>query len=86
LVADGSLGCASPASLFAVALSGLPLFCFSAAVYRVLLFWGGFILPHLPGPTVGDLSGLAVAKCGLDFGRPLASATLADDRAQASCG
>ncbi|MBD8701799.1 hypothetical protein IFT54_18455 [Sphingomonas sp. CFBP 13714] len=52
----------------------------------MLLFWGGFILPHLPGATVGDLSGLAVATCGLDFGRPLASATLADDRAQASCG
>lgn len=67
-------------------LSGLPLFRFSTGASCVLLFWGGFILPHLPGATVGDLSGLAVATCGLDFGRPLASASLADDRAQASCG
>ena len=75
-VADGSLGYAGAAILFGAALSVLALLYFSTGVSRVLLFWAAFILTRPLGATVGDFLDKPVAKGGLDFSRPLATATL----------
>ena len=75
-VADGSLGYAGAAILFGAALSVLALLYFSTAVSRVLLFWSAFILTRPLGATVGDFLDKPIAKGGLDFSRPLATATL----------
>lgn len=75
-VADGSLGYSGAAILFGAALSALALLYLSTAVSRVLLFWAAFILTRPLGATVGDLLDKLLAKGGLDFSRPLATATL----------
>lgn len=75
-VADGSLGYSGAAILFGAALSVLALLYFSTTVSRVLLFWAAFILTRPLGATVGDFLDKPVAKGGLDFSRPLATATL----------
>jgi uncharacterized membrane-anchored protein len=43
----------------------------------VLLFWAAFILTRPLGATVGDFLDKPVAKGGLEWSRPLASAVLA---------
>ena len=44
---------------------------------RVALFWAAFILTRPLGATVGDFLDKPVAKGGLEWSRPLASAVLA---------
>lgn len=75
-VADGSLGYSGAAILFGAALGVLALLYFSTAISRVLLFWAAFILTRPLGATVGDFLDKPIAKGGLDFSRPLATATL----------
>jgi uncharacterized membrane-anchored protein len=75
-VADGSLGYSGAAILFGAALCVLALLYFSSTVSRVLLFWAAFILTRPLGAVVGDFLDKPVAKGGLDFSRPLATATL----------
>ena len=55
-------------------LAGL---CFLTKASRVFLFWAAFILTRPLGAAVGDFLDKPVAKGGLDFSRPLASAVLA---------
>lgn len=50
---------------------------FGTKVSHVLLFWAAFILTRPLGATVGDWLDKPVAKGGLEFSRPLASAVLA---------
>lgn len=76
-MADGSLGYFGAAILFGAALGLLALLYLRTAVSRVLLFWAAFILSRPLGATVGDFLDKPVAKGGLEFSRPLATATLA---------
>jgi uncharacterized membrane-anchored protein len=46
-------------------------------VNHVFLFWAAFILTRPLGATVGDFLDKPVAKGGLEFSRPLASAVMA---------
>lgn len=75
-VADGPLGYTGAALLFGAALGILAVLYFSTAISRVMLFWCAFILTRPLGATVGDFLDKPVAKGGLDFSRPLATATL----------
>jgi uncharacterized membrane-anchored protein len=50
---------------------------FTNKVSHVALFWAAFILTRPLGATVGDLLDKPVAKGGLEFSRPLATAVLA---------
>ncbi len=75
-VADGPLGYSGAAILFGAALGGLAVLYVTGIVSRVLLFWAAFILTRPLGAVVGDLLDKPVAKGGLDFSRPLATATL----------
>ena len=56
---------------------GLAVFYYTTSVSRVALFWGAFILTRPLGATVGDFLDKPMAKGGLEFSRPLASAVLA---------
>ena len=47
------------------------------SISRVGLFWAAFILTRPLGATVGDFLDKPIAKGGLEFSRPLASAVLA---------
>lgn len=76
-VADGSLGYSGAAVLFGGALAILAAFYFLTNISRVMLFWSAFILTRPLGATVGDLLDKPIAKGGLDFSRPLATAVLA---------
>jgi len=49
---------------------------FWTRVSRVLLFWAAFILTRPLGATVGDFLDKPVAKSGLAFSRPVATAVL----------
>lgn len=75
-VADGPLGYTGAALLFGAALGILALLYLATRVSRVSLFWSAFILTRPLGATVGDFLDKPVAKGGLDFSRPLATATL----------
>lgn len=75
--ADGGLGYSGGALAFGVALAGLAGLFFWTNANRVLLFWAAFILTRPLGATVGDFLDKPLAKGGLDFSRPLASAVLA---------
>jgi len=75
--ADGGLGYSGGAMLFAAALAVLTLLYFSTRISHVLLFWAAFILTRPLGATVGDFLDKPVAKGGLEWSRPLASAVLA---------
>ena len=48
----------------------------TTSISRVGLFWAAFILTRPLGATVGDFLDKPLAKGGLDFSRPLASAVL----------
>lgn len=75
-LADGSLGYLGAAVVFGALLAILALLYFRSSVSRVALFWAAFILTRPLGATVGDFLDKPVAKGGLDFSRPLASAVL----------
>lgn len=76
-VADGSLGYSGAALLFGGALAVLAALYYFSGVSRVVLFWAAFILTRPLGATVGDFLDKPIAKGGLEFSRPLATAVLA---------
>jgi uncharacterized membrane-anchored protein len=73
---DGGLGYLVGAALFGGALLVLVALWRLTSVSRILLFWAAFILTRPLGATVGDFLDKPLAKGGLDFSRPLASAVL----------
>ncbi len=74
---DGGLGYLGGAALFGAALVGLVLLWRFTTLSKVMLFWAAFILTRPLGATVGDFLDKPLAKGGLDFSRPVASAVLA---------
>ena len=76
-VADAGLGYEGGAIVFLAALAITAALYFWTNVSRVALFWAAFILTRPLGATVGDFLDKPIAKGGLDFSRPLASAILA---------
>ena len=76
-VADSGPGYAGGAVIFGAGLLLLVVLYYATSVSRVGLFWGAFILTRPLGATVGDFLDKPVAKGGLAFSRPLASAVLA---------
>ncbi len=73
----GGLGYLGAAVIFGALLVILAILYFTTAVSRVTLFWAAFILTRPLGAAVGDFLDKPLAKGGLDFSRPLASAVLA---------
>ena len=71
------LGYSGGALVFGAGLAILAALYFSTKVSRVFLFWAAFILTRPLGATVGDFLDKPVAKGGLEWSRPLASAVLA---------
>jgi uncharacterized membrane-anchored protein len=71
------LGYSGGALVFGSGLAVLAILYFSTRVNRVALFWAAFILTRPLGATVGDFLDKPVAKGGLEWSRPLASAVLA---------
>ena len=77
-MADTSgLGYLGGALVFGAALVVLGMAYFSTRISRVFLFWAAFILTRPLGATLGDFFDKPLAKGGLDFSRPVASAILA---------
>jgi uncharacterized membrane-anchored protein len=71
------LGYGGGALAFGAGLAILAILYFaSRKVSRVFLFWAAFILTRPLGATVGDFLDKPVAKGGLEWSRPLASAML----------
>jgi uncharacterized membrane-anchored protein len=71
------LGYGGGAIAFGAGLAVLAVLYFtSRKVSRVFLFWAAFILTRPLGATVGDFLDKPVAKGGLEWSRPLASAVL----------
>lgn len=75
-IADGPLGYSGSAMVFGAALAALAALYFWTSISRVVLFWAAFILTRPLGATVGDFLDKPVAKGGLDFSRPVATAVL----------
>jgi uncharacterized membrane-anchored protein len=75
--AEAGLGYGGGAILFGAALAVLAILYFATRTNRVLLFWAAFILTRPLGATVGDFLDKPIAKGGLDFSRPVATAVLA---------
>jgi uncharacterized membrane-anchored protein len=75
-VADSGPGFAGGALIFGAALGLLAALYYFTATSRVALFWAAFILTRPLGATVGDFLDKPVAKGGLEFSRPLATAVL----------
>lgn len=73
----GGLGYLGAAAIFGAILAVLAGLYFLTKASRVFLFWAAFILTRPLGAAVGDFLDKPVAKGGLDFSRPLASAVLA---------
>ncbi len=73
----GGLGYLGAAAIFGAALAVLVVLYYATTISRVALFWGAFILTRPLGAAVGDFLDKPLAKGGLDFSRPLASAVLA---------
>ena len=73
----GGLGYSGAAVVFAVLLAVVAGLYFFTKTDRVLLFWSAFILTRPLGAAVGDYLDKPIAKGGLDFSRPVASAVLA---------
>ncbi len=73
----GGLGYLGAAAIFGAMLAVLAGLYFWTKTSRVFLFWAAFILTRPLGAAVGDFLDKPVAKGGLDFSRPLASAVLA---------
>ena len=76
LADTGGLGYIGAAAFFAAGLLILALLHYRTHVSRVVLFWAAFILTRPLGAAVGDFLDKPLAKGGLDFSRPLASAAL----------
>jgi uncharacterized membrane-anchored protein len=76
-IADAGLGYSGGAIVFGAALAVLALLYLTTSISRVGLFWAAFILTRPLGATVGDFLDKPVAKGGIEFSRPLASAALA---------
>ena len=76
-IADAGLGYSGGALVFGAALAVLAALYFTTRISRVGLFWAAFILTRPLGATVGDFLDKPVAKGGLEWSRPLASAVLA---------
>ena len=76
-IADAGLGYSGGAIVFGAALAVLAMLYFATNISRVGLFWAAFILTRPLGATVGDFLDKPIAKGGLEFSRPLASAVLA---------
>jgi uncharacterized membrane-anchored protein len=72
-----NLGYSGAAVIFAIGLAALAALYAFTKVSRVTLFWAAFILTRPLGAAVGDFLDKPLAKGGLDFSRPLASAILA---------
>jgi len=75
-VADAGPGYGGGALLFGAALAILAILYSTTRLSHVALFWAAFILTRPLGATVGDFLDKPIAKGGLDFSRPLASAVL----------
>lgn len=73
---NDAIGYLGAAGLFGAALAVLALLYAATSVSRVALFWAAFILTRPLGATVGDFLDKPVAKGGLAFSRPLATAAL----------
>ncbi|MCW1381553.1 hypothetical protein OLX02_01830 [Novosphingobium sp. KCTC 2891] len=73
---SNGLGYLGGAVLFSIALAGIALLYAATSANRAALFWAAFILTRPLGATVGDYLDKPLAKGGLDFSRPLASAVL----------
>jgi uncharacterized membrane-anchored protein len=71
------LGYGGGALVFGAGLAVLAILYFTTKTSRVFLFWAAFILTRPLGATVGDFLDKPVAKGGLEWSRPLASAVLA---------
>ena len=77
-IADAGLGYSGGAVVFGAALARARGRSISRpASVAVGLFWAAFILTRPLGATVGDFLDKPIAKGGLEFSRPLASAVLA---------
>jgi uncharacterized membrane-anchored protein len=76
-IADAGLGYSGGALVFGAALAVLAALYFTTRISRVMLFWAAFILTRPLGATVGDFLDKPVAKGGLEWSRPLATAVLA---------
>ncbi|HEX3423176.1 MAG TPA: hypothetical protein VHS33_07220 [Sphingomicrobium sp.] len=71
------LGYGGGALVFSAGLALLAFLYFATKANRVTLFWAAFILTRPLGATVGDFLDKPVAKGGLEWSRPLASAVIA---------
>ena len=76
-IADSGPGYSGGALIFGAGLLLLVALYYTTRLSRVALFWAAFILTRPLGATVGDFLDKPVAKGGLEFSRPLASAALA---------
>ena len=75
--ADSGLGYDGGALVFGAALAVVAALYYWTRLSHVALFWAAFILTRPLGATVGDYLDKPIAKGGLDFSRPLATAVLA---------
>ena len=75
--ADGALGYAGGALVFAACLLALAALYYTTRVSHVLLFWAAFILTRPLGATVGDWFDKPRPQGGLEVSRPIASLILA---------
>lgn len=76
-IADAGLGYSGGAAVFGAGLAILAVCYFTTRLSHVALFWAAFILTRPLGATVGDFLDKPLAKGGLEWSRPLASAVLA---------
>ena len=72
----GGLGYLGGALLFGGAIAVLAALYRFTTLSRIGLFWAAFILTRPLGATVGDFLDKPLAKGGLDFSRPVATAVL----------
>ena len=72
----GGLGYLGGALLFGGLIAALAALYRLTSTSRVALFWAAFILTRPLGATVGDFLDKPLAKGGLDFSRPVATAVL----------
>ncbi len=75
-IADSGPGYSGGALIFGAGLLFLVALYYATSISRVALFWAAFILTRPLGATVGDFLDKPVAKGGLEFSRPAASAVL----------
>ena len=74
--ADSGLGYDGGALVFGAVLIAVAAAYYWTRLSHVLLFWAAFILTRPLGATVGDFLDKPVAKGGLEFSRPIATAVL----------